>query len=82
MIREIDDKSGRMHSSLARTLGRLSLRARTSFRGAKGDYRVPDWRAWIALAWALGWGWAYVIMVGHARAPQVLTWLRAWRAGH
>jgi hypothetical protein len=38
------------------------------------DPRI-DWRGWIALAWVLFWGWAYVLMVIHARAPQVLGWL-------
>jgi hypothetical protein len=51
------------------------------------NLRVPDrsridWRGWVALAWALGWGWAYVIMVLQARAPQVLTWLHLRPAGH
>ena len=41
----------------------------------------PDWRGWIALAWVIGWGWAYGIMAFHARAPQVLAWLRRWTAG-
>jgi hypothetical protein len=36
-----------------------------------------DWRGWIALAWVLGWGFAYSLMVVQARAPQVLAWARA-----
>jgi hypothetical protein len=35
-----------------------------------------DWRGWIVLAWVLWWGWAYGVMAIHARAPQVLAWLR------
>ena len=35
-----------------------------------------DWRGWIALAWVLWWGRAYVLMVIHARSPQILSWLR------
>ncbi len=35
-----------------------------------------DWRGWLALAWALWWGWAYALMVIEARSPQVLSWLR------
>jgi hypothetical protein len=35
-----------------------------------------DWRGWIALAWVLWWGWAYALMVFHARSPQILSWLR------
>lgn len=42
----------------------------------------PDWRGWLALAWVAGWGWAYAVMAFHARAPQVLAWLRRWSAGH
>jgi hypothetical protein len=38
----------------------------------------PDWRGWIALVWVIGWGWAYGTMVFQARAPQLLTWLRAF----
>jgi hypothetical protein len=34
-----------------------------------------DWRGWVALAWVLGWGWAYGVMVFHARGQQVLAWL-------
>jgi hypothetical protein len=46
------------------------------------DSGRPDWRGWIALVWALGWGWAYAIMVFHSRAPQLLAWLRTGMAGH
>jgi hypothetical protein len=39
-----------------------------------------DWRGWIALAWVIGWGWAYAAMAFQARAPQVLAWFRTiWR---
>jgi hypothetical protein len=41
------------------------------------DRRQLDWRGWIALLWALWWGWAYAVMAIHARSPQVLTWLRS-----
>jgi hypothetical protein len=37
----------------------------------------PDWRGWIAFAWAIAWGWAYCSMAFQARAPLVLSWLRA-----
>jgi hypothetical protein len=89
MIHGRDDGYWPMHSTLARLLSRLSLSESTRFRGAKdfqtGDHAPPktrfgpDWRAWLALMWALGWGWAYVIMVFHARAPQVSAWLRVAR---
>jgi hypothetical protein len=36
-----------------------------------------DWRGWIALTWAIGWGWAYALMAIQARAPQVLAWIRS-----
>jgi CHASE2 domain-containing sensor protein len=42
----------------------------------------PDWRGWITLVWVIVWGWAYGTMAFHARAPQVLAWLRSWTAGH
>jgi hypothetical protein len=42
----------------------------------------PDWRGWMALLWVVGASWAYVAMVIHARSPLVLSWLRAWHAGH
>jgi hypothetical protein len=35
-----------------------------------------DWRGWIALAWALWWGWAYALMVIEARSPLILSWLQ------
>ncbi len=38
-----------------------------------------DWRGWLALAWVLWWGWAYALMVIHARSPLVLSWLRQFR---
>ncbi len=46
--------------------------------------RVPkririDWRGWIALTWALRWGWAYALMVIQARSPQILSLLRQIR---
>ncbi len=50
---------------------------------AELDHRSrPDWRGWIALVWVIVWGWAYATMAFQARAPQVLTWLRTWTAGH
>jgi hypothetical protein len=42
----------------------------------------PDWRGWITLVWVIVWGWAYGTMAIHARATQVLAWLRSWTAGH
>ncbi len=36
----------------------------------------PDWRGWIALAWVLLWGLAYVVMLLQARAPQVVRGIR------
>jgi hypothetical protein len=50
--------------------------------GILRDRSRPDWRGWIALIWVIVWGWAYAIMAFHARAPQVLAWLRSWTAGH
>jgi hypothetical protein len=48
---------------------------------AEGGKRTGiDWRGWLALAWAIGWGWAYAMMVLHARAPHALAWLRSWMA--
>ena len=35
-----------------------------------------DWRGWIALAWALWFGWLYSLMVLETKFPQVLAWLR------
>jgi hypothetical protein len=35
-----------------------------------------DWRGWIALAWAMVWGWAYVLVALQARAPQIVCWIR------
>ena len=66
---------------------RLSLRERTSFRGAKGDYgplnavktrpksRI-DWPAWIALAWAIVFGVLYVEMILRCRAPGLHAAIR------
>lgn len=36
----------------------------------------PDWRGWIALAWAVVWGSAYAVTAFHARAPVVIAWIR------
>lgn len=36
----------------------------------------PDWRGWIALAWAVAWGSAYAVVAFHARAAQVMEWIR------
>ncbi len=36
----------------------------------------PDWRGWLALSWAVAWGSAYAVTAFHARAPQVIGWLR------
>jgi hypothetical protein len=41
-----------------------------------------DWKGWLAVAWVLWWGAAYVVTVLEARAPQLLIWLRSWSAGH
>lgn len=43
--------------------------------------RAPiDWRGWLALAWALGWFQAYVVMVVHARSARFLELLHAvWK---
>ena len=30
-----------------------------------------DWRGWLALAWALWFGWLYTLMVVHERAPAL-----------
>ena len=40
----------------------------------------PDWRGWIALAWAVLWGSAYALTAIQARAPQVARWVTAWVA--
>ena len=40
----------------------------------------PDWRGWIALAWASLWGIAYALMVIQARAPQFLRWVETFTA--
>ena len=37
-----------------------------------------DWRGWIALAWAMLWGWAYALAVLQARAPQIFQWFCFW----
>jgi hypothetical protein len=46
---------------------------------AGGAWRQPkwDWRGWLALAWALWFGWLYSLMVIETKFPQVLAWLRA-----
>jgi hypothetical protein len=55
---------------------KTSHASRAEQRPAAGTERPrPDWRGWVALAWAVGWGWPYVMMVLHARAPRVLEWL-------
>jgi hypothetical protein len=35
-----------------------------------------DWRGWIALAWVVFWGWAYILMAFQAKAPQIVHWIR------
>jgi hypothetical protein len=40
-----------------------------------------DWRGWLSLAWVLGWGCAYAVMMIQARSPQVLAWFRASTTG-
>jgi hypothetical protein len=43
------------------------------------SFQIPfDWRGWIALAWALWWGWAYCTMAVAARGPQVLEWIHSF----
>lgn len=37
--------------------------------------RGIDWRGWIGVAWAVGWGLAYAVMAIQARAPQLLRYL-------
>jgi hypothetical protein len=37
-----------------------------------------DWRGWIALGWALWFGWLYLLMVIHERAPALARALPAW----
>jgi hypothetical protein len=49
---------------------------------AAASVKRPDWRGWIALAWVLWWGWAYIQMVFHARSPQILASLRSWTEQH
>jgi hypothetical protein len=44
----------------------LTVAARTSI----------DWRGWIALAWVVFWGCAYVLTAYQARAPQILGGIR------
>ena len=39
--------------------------------------RGIDWRGWIALTWAVVWGWAYALMAVRARSPQVFEAIRA-----
>jgi hypothetical protein len=51
------------------------MRKTPGFKLAERMHRI-DWRGWIALAWALWGARAYGLMVIHARAPQVLGWLR------
>jgi len=40
-----------------------------------------DWRAWLALAWAVWFGWLYLLMVIHERAPGVARALPVWIRG-
>ena len=38
--------------------------------------RRVDWRGWIALAWALFWGFSYCGMVVQARGQRIVDWFR------
>jgi hypothetical protein len=38
--------------------------------------RRVDWRGWIALAWALFWGFSYCGMVIQARGQRIVDWFR------
>jgi hypothetical protein len=38
--------------------------------------RRLDWRGWIALAWALFWGFSYCGMVIQARGQRIADWFR------
>lgn len=44
-------------------------------KGRKEWYRPArcDWRGWIALAWALWWGWLYGLMVLETKFPHILA---------
>ena len=39
-----------------------------------------DWRGWVALAWALGWGCAYCDMALKARGSRVVSWFHPPKA--
>jgi hypothetical protein len=39
-------------------------------------YTRVDWRGWIALAWVVFWGWAYILMAFQARSPQIVHWIK------
>ena len=39
-------------------------------------FRRVDWRGWIALAWALFWGFSYCGMVVQARGQRIADWFR------
>jgi hypothetical protein len=45
------------------------------------QWSLHDWKGWLALAWVLWWGFAYVLTVLEARAPHLLVWLRSWANG-
>jgi hypothetical protein len=41
-------------------------------------FHGPDWRAWLAVAWVVYWGWAYAVMATQARWPLVSAWLHSF----
>ena len=43
--------------------------------------RRCDWRAWLALAWAVGFGLLYARMVLEERAPGLLAMVGRWAGG-
>jgi hypothetical protein len=38
-----------------------------------------DWRGWVALLWALWWGWFYAMMVLETKFPQAAIWMHMIR---
>ena len=39
---------------------------------------AKDWRAWLALAWAIWFGAQYVEMIAASRAAKAIAIVKAW----
>jgi hypothetical protein len=43
----------------------------------RSDGRAIDWRGWIALAWMVGFGAVYALMILREKAPGLLAMIKA-----